>query len=66
MTGPMNLPLLKTAYPLALSLSLSLLKLLYRDIYALSQILLDYIHSLITAEYVGARIMATVLSNLYL
>ena len=34
-------------------------KLLYRDIYALPQIFLDYIHSLMNAEYVGTRIMTT-------
>ena len=45
--------------------SLSLFfKLLYRDIYALPQIFLDYIHSLMNAEYVGTRIMTTVHSIL--
>ena len=34
-------------------------KLLYRDFYALPQIFLDYIHSLMNAEYVGTRIITT-------
>ena len=39
--------------------SLLSFKVLYIDFYALPQIFLDYIHSLMNAEYVGTRIITT-------